>query len=163
VSTNGAADIAVSEPGTRRWEPDIDTGDPGLVAKVVRLNLLVTKALEDLAGRSGVSLADYLVLGVVRRSPGGRSTPTRICEVLRRTSGGMTLTIDRLERAGWLTRSADPEDGRRVVVELTPAGSEVAVRVNDEMHAWEDRLALPVRSRERIDAELDALLAVFDD
>ena len=163
MSTNGAADIAVSEPSTRRWEPDIDTGDPGLVAKVVRLNLLVTKALEDLAGRSGVSLADYLVLGVVRRSPGGRSTPTRICEVLRRTSGGMTLTIDRLERAGWLTRSADPDDGRRVVVELTPAGSEVAIRVNDEMHAWEDRLALPVRSRERIDAELDALLAVFDD
>ena len=153
----------MSEPSTRRWEPDLDTGDPGLVAKVVRLNLLVTKALEDLAATPGISLADYLVLGVVRRSPGGRSTPTRICEVLRRTSGGMTLTIDRLERAGWLTRSADPDDRRRVVVELTAAGREVAIRVNDEMHAWEDRLALPVRSRERIDAELDALLAVFDD
>ena len=48
MSTNGAAHTAVSEPNTRRWEPDIDTGDPGLVAKVVRLNLLVTKALEDL-------------------------------------------------------------------------------------------------------------------
>ena len=86
MSTNGAADIAVSEPSTRRWEPDLDTGDPGLVAKVVRLNLLVTKALEDLAGRSGVSLADYLVLGVVRRSPGGRSTPTRICGPFRSPS-----------------------------------------------------------------------------
>lgn len=147
-----------------RWEPDLDTPDePGLVAKVVRLNLLVTKALDDIASRAGISLADYLVLGVVRRSPAGRSTPTRICEVLRRTTGGMTLTIDRLEAAGWLTRSADPTDRRRVVVELTDEGRDLAVRINDEMHAWEDRLALPARSRERIDAQLDALLAVFDD
>lgn len=148
----------------RRWEHDLDTPDePGLVAKVVRLNLLVTKALDDIAGRAGISLADYLVLGVVRRSPEGRSTPTRICEVLRRTTGGMTLTIDRLESAGWLTRSADPTDRRRVVVELTDAGRDLAIRVNDAMHEWEDSLALPTRTRERIDAELDALLAVFDD
>ena len=65
--------------------------------KVVRLNLAVTKALEDLAGRSGVSFADYLVLGVVRRSPGGRRTHGDR-EVLGRTTGGMTLTLDRLER-----------------------------------------------------------------
>lgn len=149
---------------SRRWEHDLDTPDePGLVAKVVRLNLLVTKALDDIAGRAGISLADYLVLGVVRRSPEGRSTPTRICEVLRRTTGGMTLTIDRLESAGWLTRSADPTDRRRVVVELTDAGRDLAIRVNDAMHEWEDSLALPTRTRERIDAELDALLAVFDD
>lgn len=149
---------------SRRWEHDLDTPDePGLVAKVVRLNLLVTKALDDIAGRAGISLADYLVLGVVRRSPEGRSTPTRICEVLRRTTGGMTLTIDRLESAGWLTRSADPTDRRRVVVGLTDAGRDLAIRVNDAMHEWEDSLALPTRTRERIDAELDALLAVFDD
>jgi DNA-binding MarR family transcriptional regulator len=160
VSTGSAG---AGERG-RRWEPDLDVpAEPGLVAKVVRLNLLVTRALEDIATRAGISLADYLVLGVVRRSPGGRTTPTRICEVLRRTTGGMTLTIDRLEAAGWLTRSADPSDRRRVVVELTDAGRELAIRVNDDMHDWEDRLALPVRSRERIDAQLDALLAVFED
>jgi DNA-binding MarR family transcriptional regulator len=154
---------ANTSPGGARWEPDIDTGDPGLVAKVVRLNLLVTKALDDLATRAGTTLSDYLVLGVVRRSPGGRTTPTRICEVLRRTTGGMTLTIDRLESAGWLTRSADPTDRRRVVVELTDAGRELAIKVNDDMHQWEERLALPVRSRERIDTQLDALLALFED
>jgi len=163
-----ATDVGTGSPATGkrgpRWEPDIDTpAEPGLIAKVVRLNLLVTRALEDIATRGGISLADYLVLGVVRRSPDGRTTPTRICEVLRRTTGGMTLTIDRLEAAGWLTRSADSRDRRRVVVELTDAGRELAIRVNEDMHDWEDRLALPVRSRERIDAQLDALLAVFED
>lgn len=164
--TARAVDEGVT-PGVRgggRWEPDLDTpAEPGLVAKVVRLNVLVTKALEDIAGRAGINLGDYLVLGVVRRSPSGRTTPTRICEVLRRTTGGMTLTIDRLEAAGWLTRSADSQDRRRVVVELTDAGRELAIRVNEDMHDWEDRLALPLRSRERINAQLDALLAVFED
>jgi DNA-binding MarR family transcriptional regulator len=164
TSTDVAAGASGARRGGRRWEPDLDTPDePGLVAKVVRLNLLVTRALEDIATTSGISLGDYLVLGVVRRSPEGRTTPTRICEVLRRTTGGMTLTIDRLEAAGWLTRSADSRDRRRVVVELTDAGRELAIRVNEAMHDWEDRLALPVRSRERIDAQLDALLAVFED
>jgi hypothetical protein len=35
--------------------------------------------------------------------------------------------------------------------------------VNEQMHDWEDRLALPVRSRQRIDTQLDALLALFED
>lgn len=164
TSTDVSAGTSSPRRAGKRWEPDLDTpAEPGLVAKVVRLNLLVTRALEDLATSAGISLGDYLVLGVVRRSPEGRTTPTRICEVLRRTTGGMTLTIDRLEAAGWLTRSADSRDRRRVVVELTDAGRELAIRVNQEMHDWEDRLALPVRSRERIDAQLDALLAVFED
>jgi DNA-binding MarR family transcriptional regulator len=142
---------------------DIDTGEPGIVARVVRLNLLMNEALEGITARSDVSLADYLVLGVVRRSPGGRTTPTRICEVLRRTTGGMSLTLDRLEAAGWLTRSADPSDRRRVVVELTEAGRELAVAVNRDLHRWEDRQALSSRARDEISAQLDALLALFDD
>ena len=70
------------------------------------------------------------MLAVVRRSPDQRATPTRICEILDRTSGGMSLALDRLEKAGWLRRSADPDDRRRVVVELTPEGLAVATRVN---------------------------------
>ena len=142
---------------------DVDSGEPGLVARVVRLNLLMNEALEGIAAESGLSLADYLVLGVVRRSPDGRTTPTRICEVLHRTTGGMTLTLDRLEAAGWLSRSADPSDRRRVVVELTEPGRELAVAVNDDLHHWEDGHSLSSRARGQIYAQLDALLALFDD
>jgi DNA-binding MarR family transcriptional regulator len=141
----------------------IDTGEPGLVARVVRLNLLMNEALEGITARSGISLADYLVLGVVRRSADGRTTPTSICSVLRRTTGGMSLTLDRLEAAGWLTRATDPADRRRVVVELTDAGRALAVGVNADLHRWEDRQALSSRARDQISAQLDALLALFDD
>ena len=143
------------------WEPDLATGEPSLVARLLRLGIVVDDALDRVTGASGVSLADYLVLGVVRRSPSGRTTPTRICEVLRRTTGGMTPTLDRLAAAGWLTRAADPEDRRRVVIELTDAGHELTVAVNAELHRWEDDLAIAGPERTAIDEHLDLLLDVL--
>ena len=68
--------------------------------------------------------------------------------MLGRTTGGMTLTLDRLEAAGWVRRSPDPADGRRVVVELTGRGRSLAVRVNAALHAWEHGLDLPGDRRE---------------
>ena len=121
----------------------LELPDDGLLGVVMRLELAVTEVLGAITTASGISLADYLVLGVVRRSPGGRSAPTAICDVLGRTTGGMTLTLDRLESAGWLRRSPDPADRRRVVVELTPAGKRLAAKVNDDLHAWERGLDLP--------------------
>ncbi|MEP7022583.1 MAG: MarR family transcriptional regulator [Actinomycetota bacterium] len=35
------------------------------------------------------------------------------------TSGGVTAMLARLERLGYLVRTADPADGRRVVVRIT--------------------------------------------
>jgi DNA-binding MarR family transcriptional regulator len=121
----------------------LDLPDDCLLGRIVRLNLAVTAVLDAIASDAGITLADYLVLGVVRRSPGRRSAPTAICDVLGRTTGGMTLTLDRLEAAGWLTRAVDPNDRRRIVVELTPAGLRLATKVNRALHAWEAELDLP--------------------
>jgi DNA-binding MarR family transcriptional regulator len=130
----------------------------GLLARIVRLNIAVTAVLEDITGAAGISLADYLVLAVVRRSPGQRSAPTAICGVLGRTSGGMSLTLDRLEAAGWVRRSVDPDDRRRVVVELTGAGLRLATKVNRALHVWEQGVELADDVRAVYDV-LDGLTA----
>lgn len=135
--------------------------DDGLLGAIVRLDLSVTRALDEIAGRAGLAFADYLVLGVVRRAPGRRSSPTAIAEVLGRTTGGMSLTLDRLETDGWLRRSRDPGDGRRVVVELTPRGLRVATRVNRELHAWESSLDLP-RPHADVVGVLDGVTEAID-
>ncbi|CAN5636320.1 hypothetical protein BH10ACT3_BH10ACT3_21600 [soil metagenome] len=137
--------VAPQIAGTRRspW-PTARTGaDDGLLGGIVRLNLVVTQVLEDIAGRHGLTMADYLVLGVIRGAPSGRSAPTAIAEVLGRTTGGMTLTLDRLVTAGLVERSRDPIDGRRVVVELSARGHQLAVAINTELHEWESGLVLP--------------------
>ena len=114
----------------------------GLLGGIVRLNLAVTGVLDDITGAAGITLADYLVLGVVRAAPEGRSAPTTICEILGRTTGGMSLTLDRLETAGWVQRSRHTGDGRRVVIELTPDGRALATEVNRRLHEWESSLEL---------------------
>jgi DNA-binding MarR family transcriptional regulator len=138
--------------------PPLDLPDGGLLGSIVRLNVHVTEVLESIAGASGLTFADYLVLGVVRRSPDGRSAPTTIANVLSRTTGGMTLTLDRLQEAGLVRRTRHADDGRRVVIELTPAGARVAKRVNDALHAWESRLDLPMPVGDAVQV-LDAVTA----
>ncbi|HVT65824.1 MAG TPA: MarR family transcriptional regulator [Mycobacteriales bacterium] len=135
--------------------PSLDLPADGLMARIVRLNIAVTSALEDITSAAGIGLADYLVLSVIRRSPDGRSAPSAICEVLGRTSGGMSLALNRLEAAGWVRRSVDRTDRRRVILSLSPSGLRLATRVNDALHAWELSLDLP--------GDRDSIHLVIDD
>lgn len=130
----------------------------GLLSPLARLTLLVDAELERIASSHGIAFADYLVLGVVRRSPGGHGRPTDICAVLGRTTGGMTLTLDRLEAAGWVSRAGDPADRRRVVVSLTAEGRRLAEAVNDDLHGWEQSLPLDAADRSGAGAALARLV-----
>lgn len=145
--------------------PATGTRDPlrpaGLLGHVVRLNLAVNRVLDDITAAEGISVADYLVLGVVRWSPEHRSAPTAICEVLHRTTGGMSLTLDRMESAGWIRRRSDPTDGRRIVVEATSAGIALATRVNDALHRWEASLGVPAAERAEITNALERLASAI--
>ena len=49
----------------------------------------------------------------------GELTPSELGEALSLTSGAVTALIDRLERAGWVTRTPHPGDRRSVVLRLT--------------------------------------------
>ncbi len=137
-------------------------GTDGLLGHVVRLNVAVDRVLNRIVGAAGISVADYLVLGVVRRSPDHRSAPTAICDVLGRTTGGMSLTLDRLEKAGLVRRLPDPADRRRVVVEATDEGVALAKQVNAELHRWEDSLATDDREHDELAATLARLTELIE-
>ena len=156
-AASGLATGATDRVGAKSMRPDSWTraGESGLMARLVALQLVAGQQLESVTAARGVALGDYLVLAVVRRSPGGACAPSTVCEVLRRASGGMTLTLDRLEASGWLTRSPDPSDRRRVLLRLTHAGRELTVGVNEDLHTWERSIA----SRRR----LSPLVASIDD
>ncbi|MEI7622771.1 MAG: MarR family transcriptional regulator [Actinomycetes bacterium] len=137
-------------------------GTDGLLGHVVRLNVAVDRVLNEIVGASAISVSDYLVLGVVRRSPDSRSAPTAICDVLGRTTGGMSLTLDRLESAGLIRRLPDPGDRRRVVVEATDTGIDLAKQVNANLHAWEDSLGLSDAERTDLALAIGSLTAAID-
>lgn len=50
----------------------------------------------------------------------GRMSAGRLAELSNLSTGAVTAVVDRLERAGYARRVADPNDRRRVLVELTP-------------------------------------------
>jgi DNA-binding MarR family transcriptional regulator len=85
---------------------------PRHAAAAVRLNLAVANQL-------GLPLTDVQCMGLLADGP---AAPTQLAERLGLTTGAVTKVLDRLERAGYLHRSADPADRRRIIVTANSQG-----------------------------------------
>jgi len=71
------------------------------------------------AERLGLNPSDHKTADLLL-SESGVSTPGRLAELTGLTTGAITGVLDRLEKAGFVVREADPEDRRRTLVRLTP-------------------------------------------
>ena len=79
------------------------------------IGVILSQAVARKAGLNSVDLEclDLLVTG-------GRATAGQIGQRTGLTSGAVTGLIDRLERAGFVRRTPDPHDRRKVFVEVLP-------------------------------------------
>ena len=73
-----------------------------------------------IAGRAGLNDTDFECIDVLDWT--GPITAGELGRRVGVTSGAVTGVLDRLERGGWVRRTADPTDRRRVIVELCPLG-----------------------------------------
>jgi DNA-binding MarR family transcriptional regulator len=82
------------------------------------------KALADARQRAALArrlgLTDSEVLAVQHLARAGELTPGQLGSLLQLSSGGTTGLIQRLQRAGHVSRHAHPHDRRSAVVRLTP-------------------------------------------
>lgn len=53
----------------------------------------------------------------------------RLGEVIGLDKASITVLLDRMSRQGWIGKSRDPADGRRRILRLTPAGEQLAAKV----------------------------------
>ena len=136
------------------WAAEAGLADDevGVLTRLLRIQMFVSEALDNLVAPHGVSVADYMVLASIRR---GCTSPAELCRVLRRTTGGMTLTIARLINTGWVERTPVETDRRGIVMSLTPDGLAKATAIHGALHAWDDALDLPEADRDRIGVVLD--------
>jgi len=72
----------------------------------------------------GINRTDGRCLDILEQK--GRMSAGQLAAEARLTSGAITAVIDRLERAGYATRLADPGDRRRVLIEPTPKAFQLA-------------------------------------
>jgi DNA-binding MarR family transcriptional regulator len=75
------------------------------------------------------------------------------------TSGSVTSVLDTLERKGFVVRSSDPSDRRRVLVDITPEAQRVLDDCLPRIQQVADRLLAPLDDT-RQQALLDALADV---
>lgn len=71
------------------------------------------------ASKSGMNVTDAQCINTLVLD--GPQTPGQLAQVMGITTGGaITAVIDRLEKAGFVKRTRDPDDRRRVIVEVVP-------------------------------------------
>ena len=118
---------------TRGWAseyPDLDLSSLPPLVRVARLGVLIEAFQHDVLEPFGLSPSDYGVLATLRRSgPPYALNPSQLYSLLRRSSGGMTKILKRLEQAELVERTPDPEDGRGSRVSLTARGLSLQDRV----------------------------------
>lgn len=76
-----------------------------------------------IAERMGLSGTDHKTFDLVIQS-GGPLTAGRIAELTGLSTGAVTGVIDRLEKVGLVRRVRDPEDRRKVLVEVVPGAAD---------------------------------------
>ena len=141
-----------------------EPGPMGMFTRLTRVGLLLDAFQHRCLDPFGLKFIDYSVLRVLQLSgPPYELTTGEIGDTVLRSSGGMTLIVDRLERSGLVERVTDRSDRRRVVVRLTPAGRELAQRAS-AAYARERRRIIKELSAEEVeqtDAAIGLLLDVF--
>jgi DNA-binding MarR family transcriptional regulator len=117
---------------------------PRHAASTVRLNVAVAHQL-------GMAQADLQCMWLLAQGP---SAPTQLAAALGLTTGAMTKLLYRLEAAGYITRSYDPANRRRIIITADPAGlARLAVRydgIGERIRAYLSA---------RTNAELEVILA----
>ena len=89
----------------------------------------------------------------------GSLTLTELCELERITPPSMTRTVSQLVDDGYVARTPSAEDGRKILLELTERGRELAAETRRRRDAWFSHRLEDLTSEER--AQLRAAVPVL--
>lgn len=152
--------------GLRMWAsevPQIDAHGKDVVGRVLHLQeVMITRINRNLA-RFGLKYPSYAILATIRVSgPPYRLTPGDLLAKVVISSGGLSNLLAKLERGGLVSRSSDERDGRGVLVQLTPAGFDLATRAMEAHAAVERELAdvIPRQAQQELAQLLSQLIAL---
>lgn len=142
--------------------PDVATSPMGVWSRVTRLAAVLDVERKRCFAEHGLEIWEFDVLSALRRAGEPyRLSPGQLLQLTHVTSGTMTNRVERLRSRGLVLRESDPNDGRGVVVELTPQGRQVVDRALEALVAMEETLLAGWSSddREALTALLRRLLA----
>lgn len=119
---------------------------------------LAEALVASVARRHGLSHAALNALAIIE-GHGAPMTTGAVGAHMHITTGTMTSVLDTLERNGYIERLTDPDDRRRVLVDVTPAAQEVLNELLPEV-VQATTAALAGFSAKELDGFLDTLVRV---
>jgi DNA-binding MarR family transcriptional regulator len=106
-----------------------------LVTSIMRVQQLLLGRVEGLLRPHGLTFARFELLRLLAFARHGVLPVGKIGERLQVHPASVTNAVQRLEQAGLVERRANPDDGRSVLAEITPAGRELVERCTALLNA----------------------------
>ncbi len=105
---------------------------------LTRVSRTVSRAFDDALAGAGGSLPVWLVL--ISLKSGQLASQRELAEAVGVQGATLTHHLNAMESAGLVTRRRDPANRRLHLVELTPDGDELFLRLRDAAMAFDQRL-----------------------
>ena len=138
--------------------PELDTTPMAVIGPPSRAPASADARPAATSAAHDIDAATFDVLATLtRQGPPYRLTPAELAADSMITSSAVAQRLNRLETLGFVTREANPSDGRGKLVQLTTAGRALLDRVLPEHLATEEFLLAPLAAGGR--ATLAGLLA----
>lgn len=156
-------DLALAQ--WNRERPELDVAPMGLIGRLLRLARHLTRGMEKTLAGHGLNFATFDVLATLRRTGAPYAlSPNDLLATMMVSSGTMTHRVDQLVKAGLVSRSGNPQDGRSVIIALTEQGFALVDAAVTEHVATQARLtaALPEAERVALDVMLARYMASFE-
>ena len=126
---------------------------------LTRVSRTVSRAFDETLAEAGGSLPAWLVLISLKSRQ--LASQRELAEAVGIQGATLTHHLDTMESAGLVTRRRDPANRRLHLVELTPAGDALFLRLRDAAMAFDRRLRAGLSDDDV--AQLEALLTRLRD
>jgi DNA-binding MarR family transcriptional regulator len=123
---------------TRRWGA---VPSMAAITSVMRAQQILLAQVDAVLKPYGLTFARYEALVLLTFSQAGELPLSKIGERLMVHPTSVTNTVDRLERAGLVTRRPNPLDGRGVLAAITGQGRSVVEKATKDLVAMDFGLA----------------------
>ncbi len=143
----------------------LDPSPLAMLTRLQRVGLHLERLQAEAMKAIEMSFADYTILATLHREPPLHQLPvSRLADLVLRPMGSITQVVDRLAKAGLVTRDLDPEDRRRVLIALSPAGIDIARRGDDAYRISRERVLgqLEPPAQAALDTAISAFLEVLE-
>ena len=133
----------------RQRDPKLDSSSLEVTGRLVLVAQYYERVVVGVLQPFDLSIADFDVLNTLRRvgDPHG-CKPSDLARSALITTGAMTSRLDRLERAGLIRRTPDPDDRRGVLVRLTPQGNKIGRQALEKLIATNREFLEPLSEQQ---------------